>query len=73
MEIRFLSGKPRSVSFTVKMFCFAQSSEALKLMNFLHQKEKKQTTRFSGCLEMGTTMKIGCKMFTKVCGRGFTL
>ncbi|XP_065898118.1 X-ray repair cross-complementing protein 5-like [Dysidea avara] len=41
-------------------------SEALKLVSFLHQKEKKQTTRFTGCLEIGTTMKIGCKMFTKV-------
>ena len=68
MEIRFPSGKPQSVFiFVVKMFCFALPSEALKLMNFLHQKEKKQTTRFSGCLEMGKTMKIGCKMFTKVC------
>ena len=35
-------------------------------MNFLHQKEKKQTTRFNGFLEIGKTMKIGCKMFTKV-------
>ena len=68
MEIRFPSGKPQSVrTFIVKTFCFALPSEALKLMSFLHQKEKKQTTRFSGCLEIGKTMKIGCKMFTKVC------
>ena len=45
---------------------FISCSEALKLVSFLHQKEKKQTTRFNGFLEIGKAMKIGCKMFTKV-------
>ena len=33
---------------------------------FIRKIAKKQTTRFAGCLEIGTTLKIACKIFTKV-------
>ena len=46
---------------------FHMFSEALQIASFLHKSDKKQTTRFAGHLEIGTELKIPCKIFTKVC------
>ena len=38
----------------------------MQVANFIRKTGKRQTTRFAGQLEIGTNMKIACKIFTKV-------
>ena len=40
--------------------------EALQVANLIRKTGKRQTTRFAGHLEIGSQMKIACKIFTKV-------
>ena len=40
--------------------------EALNIASFIRKTAKKQTTRFAGHLEIGSKLKIPCKIFTKV-------
>ena len=40
-------------------------SEALEVASFIRKTAKKQTTRFAGCLELGS-LKLNCKVYTKV-------
>ena len=40
--------------------------EAMNISSFIRKTAKKQTTRFSGVLEIGPQLKIPCKIFTKV-------
>ena len=42
------------------------SREASQVANFIRKTGKKQTTRFAGHLELGSSLKIPCKIFTKV-------
>ena len=36
------------------------------MATFIRKNAKKQTTRFAGCLEIGSKMKIPIKIYTKV-------
>ena len=40
--------------------------EALQVATFIRKMAKRQTTRFSGHLEIGEELKIPCKIFTRV-------
>ena len=40
--------------------------EAADISSFITKDAKKQTTRFAGVLEVGSQLKIPCKIFTKV-------
>ncbi|CAI8032323.1 X-ray repair cross-complementing protein 5 [Geodia barretti] len=40
--------------------------EASQVANFIRKTGKRQTTRFAGHLELGSSLKIACKIFTKV-------
>ena len=35
-------------------------------MSVIQTRSKRQTSRFTGCIEIGPKLKIDCKMFTKV-------
>ena len=45
---------------------YVSYSEALQVATFIRKNAKRQTTRFAGCLEIGPTLKIPIKIFTKV-------
>ena len=40
--------------------------EAINVASIIRKTSKKQTTRFSGSFEIGSQLKIPCKIFTKV-------
>ena len=46
--------------------CSFSFPEAMNISSFIRKTAKKQTTRFSGVLEIGPQLKIPCKIFTKV-------
>ena len=51
------------------LYFLSPSSEALQVATFIRKNAKKQTTRFSGNLEIGSSLKIPIKIFTKVSRR----
>ena len=57
------------VCFIVHLACALvalSSREALKSVSFIQTRAKKQTARFTGYVEIGSKLKISCKMYTKV-------
>ena len=63
MELASPSGEPAQIGLSEATPPL--SREALQVANFIRKTGKKQTTRFAGQLEIGSQLKIACKIFTK--------
>ena len=65
MELISLSGEYLDLLCFLTPFTLT-NREAMQVAYFIRKTGKRQTTRFSGHIEIGSHLKVACKIFTKV-------